>query len=210
MGKDKIWADAAAVNDFLLNSEIGHLTTIDPDGWPHTIPLNYVWHGGAVFFHTGSGGKMARLARHPQVAFAVTEALNLLTSEITADINPCRDTNLGRSVLILGLAEEIKEPARKIELLNLIIAKYDPQAARLGDGPAGSMDAAAQPGFAGCRVVKIEVSRLTARRLLLLNKPAEYRAAVADHFQKRGLHQGSARDLKTALLLRQTLGREGR
>jgi len=209
MRADKIWSDEAAVNDFLLQAEVGHLTTLDSDGWPHTVPLDYVWHEQAVFFHTGTGAKMEHLALNPKAALSVTEALEPLTSEIISEIaseaGPCRDTHLGRSVLIRGLARELTEPAEKMAILNLIIAKYDPQALRLGENPAGLEALKTAPAFKACRVVKIEVVKLTARRFMLLNKPMEYRAALAQRFEARGQARGSARDLKTALLLRSAL-----
>jgi len=210
MRADKVWSDEAAVHDFLLHGEVGHLTTIDSEGWPHTVPVDYVWHDRAVFFHSGSGAKMNHLAVNPKVAFAVTEALETLTSEITSDNNPCHDTHLGRSVLIRGLAREIVEPAEKLKILNIIIAKYDPKAIRLGENLPGSESVKTQTGFTACRVVKIEVVKLTACRLLLLNKPEEYRAALADHFEARGLTQDSARDLKTSILLRSVTSTTGR
>ena len=152
---------------------------------------------------------MEHLARNPKAALAVTEAMEPLTSEIiseiTSEASPCRDTHLGLSVLIRGLARELSEPAEKMAVLNLIIAKYDPQALRLGQNPAGLEAEKTNPGFAACRVVKIEVVKLTARRFMLLNKPAEYRAALAQGFEARGWARASARDLKTALLLRSAL-----
>jgi nitroimidazol reductase NimA-like FMN-containing flavoprotein (pyridoxamine 5'-phosphate oxidase superfamily) len=202
MRADKIWSDEAAVNDFLLRAEVGHLTTMDSEGWPNTVPLDYVWHDQAIFFHTGSGAKMEHLARNAKAAFAVTEALAPLTSEITSDNNPCRDTHLGRSVLIHGLARELAEPAEKLAGLNLIIAKYDPKAVRLGENLPGSEAVKTNPAFEACRVVKIEVLKLTARLFMLMNKPAEYRAALAKRLEARGLVLDSARDLKTAILLR--------
>jgi nitroimidazol reductase NimA-like FMN-containing flavoprotein (pyridoxamine 5'-phosphate oxidase superfamily) len=202
MHTKKIWADEEALHDFLLHGMIGHLTTIDPGGWPHTVPVDYIWHDLAVFFHSGPGAKMDHIRQNPKVAFSVTESLGLVTSDITADKNPCRDTHLGRSVLIRGLAREILDQQEKMEVLNILITKYDPKAVHLGTNPSGSTATAESPGFLACQVVKIEVAELTGRRLLLLDKPEEYRAALAEHFRARGLINGSHQDLKTYLLLR--------
>jgi nitroimidazol reductase NimA-like FMN-containing flavoprotein (pyridoxamine 5'-phosphate oxidase superfamily) len=210
MRADKIWSDEAAVHDFLRRGEVGHLTTVDAEGWPHTVPLDYVWHDQAIFFHTGPGAKLDHLAQNPKAAFAVTEALELLTSEITADKSPCRDTHLGRSALVRGLAREIADPAEKVGLLNLIIAKYEHRAALMDDSLAGPESVESHPGFAACRVVKIEVVQLTARIFLLQKKPAEYRAALAGRFEARGLALNSARDLKTSILLRSLATAPGR
>ena len=203
MREKYVWSDEAAIEGFLRTEEIGHLTTIDADGWPHTVAVNYVWHGGAVYFHTGLSGKIERLRANPKVCFAVTEALGLLTSDFSS--GPCQDTQLGRSVLIRGRAREIKIPERKLMVLNKLIAKYDPAAMAEPESekmaPEAIMD---QPGFQACLVVEIEVDSLTARRHLLDEKPEKYRRTVAAHFQKLGQETGRQRDTKTALLINQT------
>lgn len=208
MRKEYVWTDEAEIDEFLDRQEVGHLTTLDEEGWPQTVPVNYLWQGGGIYFHSGLRGKMEHLRQNPKVAFVVTEALGLLTSEITA--NPCQDTQLGRSVLIRGLAREVRSPEEKLRALNKIVAKYDPDGVSdFNRGPRDPEWLANEPAFAGCSVVMIEVSKLTARRHLLGGKPDKYRKAVAAHFQKRGQEQGLERDLKTALLLNETLDQLG-
>lgn len=205
MRKEYVWTDEAAIDDFLNRQEVGHLTTIDEEGWPQTVPVNYLWQGGSIFFHSGLRGKMEHLRRNPKVAFVVTEALGFLTSEITA--NPCNDTQLGLSVLIRGLAREIRNPEEKLKALNKIVTKYDPLglANEPGGSPRDPEILANEPAFNGCTVVAIEVVKMTARRQLLGGKPDKYRKTVAAHFQKLGQEQGRERDLKTALLLNESL-----
>lgn len=205
MRKEYVWTDEAAIDDFLDRQEVGHLTTIDEDGWPQTVPVNYLWQAGTIFFHSGLRGKMEHLRRNPKVAFVVTEALGLLTSEITA--NPCQDTQLGRSVLIRGLAREVRSPEEKLKALVKIVTKYDPRglANEPGGGPRDPEILANEPAFNGCSVVAIEVVKMTARQQLLGGKPDKYRKTVAAHFQKRGQELGLERDLKTALLLNESL-----
>ncbi len=200
MKKEYVWTDTAAIDVFLNEQEIGHLTTIDAEGWPQTVPVNYLWQGGTLYFHSGLRGKIDQLRQNPKVAFAVTEPLGLLTSEVTS--GPCHDTQLGRSVLIRGLAREVKSREEKLRLLNKIIAKYDPAAARdPQNNPRDPESLLNEPGFHGCLVVAVEVTMLTARQNLLDGKPTKYRQAVAAHFQKRGQELGRERDLKTAALL---------
>lgn len=203
MSTKHVWADDAAIDDFLRGQEIGHLTTLDAEGWPHTVAVNYVWHGGNVYFHSGLTGKIDRLRVNPKVSFAVTEPLGLLTSEFTS--GPCHDTQMGLSVLIRGLAKEIKSPDRKFSIINKLISKYDPLAAKDPDAermaPEAIMD---QPSFQACQVIEIETVSLTARRSLLDGKPEKYRRAAAAHLQQLGQEKGRERDLKTAVLINQS------
>lgn len=207
MQKKYVWSDQAAIDDFLNDQEIGHLSTIDEEGWPHTVPVNYIWHGGAVYIHGGPGGKVDNLRRNPKASFAVTEALGLLSVEITS--NPCQDTQLGRSVLLRGVMSEVKMPDQKLRVLNKLIAKYDRAASgKLQDGGLTPEGIADQAAFKHCIVLELKVESLAARQQLLVGKPEKYRKTVAAYFQGRGQDLGSERDLRTALLILQALEKE--
>jgi len=207
MQKKYVWDEQAAIDDFLGTQEIGHLSTVDEDGWPHTVPVNYVWHGGAIYMHGGPGLKVTNLRRSPKATFTVTEALGILTVDLTS--NPCHDTQLGRSVILRGHLREIKLPDQKLRFLNKIIAKYDQAAARrLEEGhvtPEGISDQAA---FHHCIVLELQAEALTARQQFLNGKPEKYRKTAAAYFQRRGQELGTERDYKTALLISQALEKE--
>lgn len=207
MQKKYIWDDRASIDEFLNSQEIGHLSTIAEDGWPHTVPVNYIWHGGAIYIHGGLGRKVDNLRRNPKASFTVTEALGVLTVEITS--NPCQNTQLGRSVILRGHLGEVRLPEQKLRLLNKITAKYDQAAAlRLEEGrltPEGISDQAA---FQHCLLLELTVESLTARQQLLNGKPDKYRKTVAAYFQRRGQELGTERDYKTALFINQALEKE--
>lgn len=204
MSGKKNWADEVAIDDFLNEMDVGYFSTVDSEGFPYTIPMNYLWYGGSVWLHTGmKGGKVSNLAQNPKVSFAVGEALSILTSDFTS--SPCRDTQLGRSVLIRGLAREVKEPERKLLALQKLIAKFDPgvweDPTDENLAPEAFME---QPSFQHCQVIEIEVKSLSGYKYILEGKPEKYRKTVAAYLQKRGQDRNSPRDIKTALLLNQT------
>jgi PPOX class probable F420-dependent enzyme len=43
------------MNRFLQQKLVARLTSIRPDGYPHTTPLWYVWDGQALWFEIGAG-----------------------------------------------------------------------------------------------------------------------------------------------------------
>ena len=54
------WAPGVAmswdeINSFLQQKLAARLTSIRPDGYPHTTPLWYVWDGEAIWFEIGAG-----------------------------------------------------------------------------------------------------------------------------------------------------------
>ena len=203
MKNSLLWDDQTAIDDFLNAGEVGHVTSIDAEGRPHTVPVNYLWHGNSVYFHTGNKSKVANIRQNPKVCFIVTEPLSILTSDFTS--SPCQDTQLGRSVLIHGQAREIKVPEQKLLILKKIISKYDSGAGDQSNdedmAPESMME---KPGFQGCLIIEIEAENITARSSILTEKPEKYRKTVASYLQQRGQNTGDQRDIKTALLLNQS------
>ena len=56
------WAPGVAmsrdeINSFLQQKLVARLTSIRPDGYPHTTPLWYVWDGEAIWFEIGAGAR---------------------------------------------------------------------------------------------------------------------------------------------------------
>src|SRR5215813_10171014 len=45
----------AEIDSFLVQKLVARLTSIRPDGYPHTTPLWYVWDGEALWFLLGAG-----------------------------------------------------------------------------------------------------------------------------------------------------------
>ncbi|MDR1044548.1 MAG: pyridoxamine 5'-phosphate oxidase family protein [Candidatus Adiutrix sp.] len=200
MHKDYVWTDQVAIDEFLSEQEVGYLSTLDAEGWPYTVPVNFLWLGGSIFFHSGRGLKIENLRQNPKVCLNVGQPLSLLTADFTSF--PCRDTQLGLSVLVRGLARELKNPEDKLNILNKIIAKYDPGA--LADTRSSHLPPESlmeQPAVQGCLVVEIEVTSLSGRRSLLTGKPEKYRRAAVAHLQKAGREKGCQLSLKTAAMI---------
>lgn len=204
MRKKYVWDNQAAIDDFLNSQEIGHLSTINEEGWPDTVPVNYIWHGGCLYIHGGLGAKIDNIRRDSKASFVVTEAMGILTVDITS--SPCHNTQLGRSVLLKGHLREVKNPDQKLRILEKFITKYDQTAARmLEDGHLTPEEISDQAAFHHCLLLELAVETQTGRQHFLNGKPEKYRKAVAAYFQHRGQELGSERDCRTALLIAQVL-----
>ncbi len=98
------WAD---IENALATAENGpqhtwFLTTIDPDGRPHTTGIGHIWHHGAIHFATGP---------------AVRKTRNLL-ADSRCSVAAALDAY---DVVLDGSAERTTDPA----LLGAIVAKYN-------------------------------------------------------------------------------------
>jgi len=81
----------------LLSRETVGRVAVQIDSLPAIFPVNYLFARGGIYFRTGEGTKLAAAARHAVVAFEVDEIDRLY--------------HAGWSVLAVGTAEEVTEPA---------------------------------------------------------------------------------------------------
>lgn len=93
----------------------GVLATLSDNGYPCTVPLNYVYMNGKLYFHSATTGeKIDNLLRDPKVSFCVSTDVELLPEQF--------DTNY-KSVVVFGQAAEVFD-AEKEDVLMAFIKKY--------------------------------------------------------------------------------------
>ncbi len=63
---------ADEIDTFLSAPRLARLSTINPDGTPHTLPIWYAWHGGEVLVSTQTiQRKVRNVQRDPRVTVLV-------------------------------------------------------------------------------------------------------------------------------------------
>lgn len=103
------WAVAATT---LEAADVYWLTTVRPDGRPHTTPLIGLWHDGAAWFCTGPDERKAHnLAANPHVT--MTTGRN--------------DLDEGLDVVVEGSAERVTAEPALAPVAELYVAKYGEQ-----------------------------------------------------------------------------------
>lgn len=101
----------------LAQGEYGVLSSVDAQGQPYAIPLNYAFGAGSIYFHCAlSGHKLDNLAANPRVCFCVVGRTELLPAEF--------DTRY-QSVLAFGTASEVSGAERR-NALGWLVEKYSP------------------------------------------------------------------------------------
>jgi len=113
------------VEQILQKAEVGRLGTVSKDGTPMIKPVNFLYRNGRIYFHSAlEGEKIDHLTFSSRVCFEVDEALGYLP----ASHSPCEGSFAFRSVILLGHARLLDDPADKIVVLNALVAKYQPGA----------------------------------------------------------------------------------
>jgi nitroimidazol reductase NimA-like FMN-containing flavoprotein (pyridoxamine 5'-phosphate oxidase superfamily) len=98
----------------LLNRcDEGVLGTIGTNGYPHTVPLNYVLFNNKIYFHSAKEGfKLRNIEDNPKVSFTVYDNVVIIQE---------KRTTYYQSAIVYGKAKII--PGNK-EVLMELIKKY--------------------------------------------------------------------------------------
>jgi nitroimidazol reductase NimA-like FMN-containing flavoprotein (pyridoxamine 5'-phosphate oxidase superfamily) len=114
--KDKAMDKDAAAH-LLQTGEYGILSTVDVQGQPYGVPLNYVFHEGCLYFHCAlEGQKLDNLLANRRVSFCVVGRTRVLPEEFNTEYE---------SVIAFGEASVVQGDERHCALVRLV-EKYSP------------------------------------------------------------------------------------
>jgi nitroimidazol reductase NimA-like FMN-containing flavoprotein (pyridoxamine 5'-phosphate oxidase superfamily) len=98
--KDKALGESA-VQQLLINGEYGVLATVDADGRPYGVPLNYVYMNDCVYFHCATvGHKLENISADERVSFTVVGRTEVLAAEFSTGFESV--IAFGRAALVDG------------------------------------------------------------------------------------------------------------
>ncbi len=98
--------------EILKNNEVGVLSTINENGYPYGVPLNYVYFNNSIYFHCAKEGqKLDNINNNEKVSFCVFCDVKLL---------PDKFDTIYKSVILFGKSKEVNETEKEIALLELI------------------------------------------------------------------------------------------
>ena len=108
--------------EFIRWERVCRVATAGASGWPHSVPVCHVLHGGRVYFASGSDArKVLNLHAHPRVT-------------VTVDLYSDAWENL-KGVMVQGTVKLIDRGSRFRKIRALLYKKYPqyPQEAALGE-----------------------------------------------------------------------------
>ena len=111
--------------DFLNSQPAGRVASIDKDGYPQVIPMNFVYFNNAIYMHSHPfGEKLDNMRRNPHVGFEVDQHVCFLPSYYFHPTDASQADTLYISVVIKGKAELIHDADEKAKVLNALMEKY--------------------------------------------------------------------------------------
>lgn len=114
--------------EFLNKQETGRICSIDKEGYPQIIPMNFVYAKDAIYMHSHiKGEKLENISRNSKVGFEVDQSLAFLPSYFTHPTDASQADTLYISVVIKGTANIITDRKEKVFALNALMEKYQPE-----------------------------------------------------------------------------------
>lgn len=114
--------DQEKIETFLLGERTGVLGMVD-GVLPYTLPVNYLWYKGSIYFHgMGSGKKEKILSQNPPVCFTVYKEHGTVIDPV-----PCHADTSYMSVMLFGQAEKVRDFKEAAEVFQKFLDKFMPK-----------------------------------------------------------------------------------
>ena len=169
------------IKEFLDQEHVGRIASIDENGYPQIIPMNFVFLDNAIYMHSHTKGeKLDNVSRNEKVGFEVDRELEFLPSYFEHPTDASVADTLYISVVIKGKGELVKDGQEKILALNGLMKKYQPE------GKYEPM-ASQMPVLDEVSVIKIIPDTIRGKYKIGQNMNPEKRMELAKRIHERNL-----------------------
>lgn len=116
------------IAEFLNSEHVGRIASLDKDGFPQIIPMNFAFVNGAIYMHSHTRGeKLDNIKSNPKVGFEVDKEVEFLPSYFTSPTDASQADTLYISVVIKGDGIIVNDRQEKVLALNSLMEKYQPE-----------------------------------------------------------------------------------
>ena len=114
--------------EFLSSESTGRIASIDANGFPQIIPMNFVFINDIIYMHSHiRGEKLENIKRNDKVGFEVDRSLEFLPSYFFDPTDASLADTLYISVVMKGICIIVKDKKEKTLALNGLMQKYQPE-----------------------------------------------------------------------------------
>jgi len=116
------------IREFLNQEHVGRISSLDENGYPQIIPMNFVYLNNSIYMHSHiKGEKIENIRRNSKVGFEVDRELEFLPSYFEDPNDASLADTLYISVVIKGKALLVTDKEEKTFALNGLMEKYQPE-----------------------------------------------------------------------------------
>jgi uncharacterized protein len=180
--------------EFLNNQPVGRMASIDINGYPQIIPMNFVYlqqgylnnnltdttrRSDAVYMHSYPlGEKLDNIKRNPKVGFEVDRHICFLPSYYFHPTDASQADTLYISVVIKGTAHIVEDNEEKSQALNGLMKKYQKEGKYEILHPS-------MPSVHEVAVIKIVPKEMRGKYKIGQHWASAYRLKMAKHIIER-------------------------
>ena len=114
--------------EFLSSESTGRIASIDANGFPQIIPMNFVFINDVIYMHSHiRGEKLENIKRNDKVGFEVDRSLEFLPSYFFDPTDASLADTLYISVVMKGTCTIVEDKEEKTLALNGLMKKYQPE-----------------------------------------------------------------------------------
>ena len=114
--------------EFLNQESTGRIASIDNNGYPQIIPMNFVFLKDTIYMHSHvKGEKIDNIKNNSKVGFEVDKNLEFLPSYFSDPDDASLADTFYISVIIKGEAKVVEDNDEKVLALNGLMQKYQPE-----------------------------------------------------------------------------------
>ena len=114
--------------EFLSSESTGRIASIDTNGFPQIVPMNFVFIDGMIYMHSHiRGEKLENIKRNDKVGFEVDRSLEFLPSYFFDPNDASLADTLYISVVMKGTCVIVENKEEKVLALNGLMKKYQPE-----------------------------------------------------------------------------------
>ena len=166
-------------------SQVGYLGIITPDGYPRTVPVNFVAIGDRVYFHgAATGEKHDALADGPKVTFCIAVPYSTIPSYWRSPDYSCPASQYFESVLIRGRGAIVVDRDEKAAALQALMEKHQPEGGFRRIDPADQLYTKAIEEVA---IFRIDPDRIDIRSKFGDHLSPETRRHIIEKLKERNL-----------------------
>jgi nitroimidazol reductase NimA-like FMN-containing flavoprotein (pyridoxamine 5'-phosphate oxidase superfamily) len=165
--------------EFLNSRPAGRVASIDKNGYPQVIPMNFVYYDGVIYMHSHPfGEKLDNIRRNPNVGFEVDQHICFLPSYYFHPTDASQADTLYISVVIKGKAHIVYDNKEKASALNALMEKYQKE------GRYEALDAN-MPSVHEVAIIKVMPTEMRGKYKVGQHWPRPYRLKMARNILKR-------------------------
>jgi len=165
--------------EFLSSESTGRIASIDTNGFPQIIPMNFVFINDVIYLHSHiRGEKLENIKRNGKVGFEVDRNLEFLPSYFFDPNDASLADTLYISVVMKGTCIIVEDNEEKVLALNGLMKKYQPEGGYEPMNP--EMDVLNEVA-----VIKIVPNTMRGKYKVGQNLKNDERLALAENIFKR-------------------------